>query len=44
MLAIEEAFYSKNIKAAIRIGEGRAVALLCAAHAGLPVAEYAAPW
>ena len=42
VLAIEEAFYGKNIKAAIRIGEGRAVALLCAAHAGLPVAEYAA--
>jgi crossover junction endodeoxyribonuclease RuvC len=42
VVAIEEVFYGKNIKAAIRIGEGRAVALLCAAHARLPVAEYAA--
>jgi crossover junction endodeoxyribonuclease RuvC len=41
-VALEEAFYGKNIKAAIRIGEGRAIALLCAARAGLPVAEYAA--
>ena len=41
VLAIESPFYGKNIKAAIRIGEGRAIALLCAAHAGLPVAEYA---
>ncbi len=42
VLAIEEVFYGKNIQAAIRIGEGRAVALLCAAHARIPVAEYAA--
>ncbi len=41
-VALEEVFYGKNIKAAIRIGEGRGVAILCAALAGIPVSEYAA--
>ncbi|MBI4569828.1 MAG: crossover junction endodeoxyribonuclease RuvC, partial [Planctomycetes bacterium] len=40
-LAIEEAFFSRNPQAAFRIGEGRAVALLAAALAGLPVHQYA---
>lgn len=42
VVALEEVFYGKNIKAAIRIGEGRAIAFLCAANANLPVFEYAA--
>ncbi len=41
-IAIEEIFYGKNIKAAIRIGEGRGVAILTAAEANIPVTEYAA--
>ncbi len=40
--AVEEIFYGKNVKAALRIGEGRGIALLSAASANLPVSEYAA--
>ncbi|MEW6356693.1 MAG: crossover junction endodeoxyribonuclease RuvC [Planctomycetota bacterium] len=42
VLAVEEAFYAKNVKSTLRIGEGRGVVLLCAAEAGIPVNEYAA--
>lgn len=38
--AVEEAFYGKNVRAAIKIGEARGVALLCAARAGVQIAEY----
>ena len=41
-MAIEEVFYGKNIKAAIKIGEGRGIVFLCAAGANIPIAEYAA--
>jgi crossover junction endodeoxyribonuclease RuvC len=41
-MAIEEVFYSKNIKSAIRIGEGRGIVFLCAASAHIPITEYAA--
>jgi len=41
-MAIEEVFYGKNIKAAIKIGEGRGIVFLCAASAGIPITEYAA--
>lgn len=41
-MAIEEVFYSKNIKSAIKIGEGRSVVFLCAALANIPITEYAA--
>jgi crossover junction endodeoxyribonuclease RuvC len=41
-MAIEEVFYSTNVKAAIKIGEGRGVVFLCAASANIPIAEYAA--
>lgn len=41
-VAVEEVFYGKNIKSAIKIGEGRGIAILCAAKANLPVTEYAA--
>lgn len=40
-VAVEEVFYSVNAKSAIRLGHVRGVALLAAATAGLPVAEYA---
>lgn len=41
VVAIEEVFYSVNAKSALKLGHIRGVALLTAARAGLPVAEYA---
>lgn len=41
-MAVEEVFYGKNIKAAIKIGEGRGIVFLCAATANIPISEYAA--
>jgi len=41
VVAVEEVFYSVNARSAIRLGHVRGVALLAAATAGLPVAEYA---
>ncbi len=41
VVAIEEVFYSVNAKSALKLGQVRGVALLSAALAGLPVAEYA---
>ncbi|MCK4283394.1 MAG: crossover junction endodeoxyribonuclease RuvC [Candidatus Brocadiae bacterium] len=38
--AVETAFFGKNVRSALRIGEGRGVALLAAASRGLTVAEY----
>ncbi len=38
--AIEEVFSSKALKRSIEIGEGRGVAILTSALAGLPVASY----
>jgi len=40
VVAVEEVFFAKNVNSAIKIGEGRAVAILCAALRGLPVVEY----
>jgi crossover junction endodeoxyribonuclease RuvC len=40
-IALESAFYGKNVKAAIKIGEARGVAILCAALADIPLFEYA---
>jgi crossover junction endodeoxyribonuclease RuvC len=40
-VAVEEVFYSINAKSALKLGQVRGVALLAAASAGLPVAEYA---
>jgi crossover junction endodeoxyribonuclease RuvC len=41
VVAIEEVFYSANVKSALKLGQVRGVALLAAANRGLPVAEYA---
>lgn len=41
VVAIEEVFYSVNAKSALKLGQVRGVALLAAANAGLPIAEYA---
>ena len=39
-LAIEEAFYSKNVKSTMVIGQARGAAILAAGQAGIPVTEY----
>jgi len=41
MVAIEDVFYAVNAKSALKLGQVRGVAMLCAAHCGLEVAEYA---
>ena len=41
VVAIEEVFFSANAKSALKLGQVRGVAMLAAASAGLPVAEYA---
>lgn len=41
IVAIEEVFYSVNAKSALKLGHVRGVALLAAATANLPCAEYA---
>lgn len=40
-VAIEDVFYSANVKSALKLGQARGVAMLAAANAGLPVWEYA---
>lgn len=41
VVSIEEVFYSVNAKSALKLGQIRGVALLAAANAKLPIAEYA---
>jgi crossover junction endodeoxyribonuclease RuvC len=38
--AVEKLFFHRNVTTAISVGQGRGVALLALAEAGLPVAEY----
>jgi len=38
--AVEEVFYSANVKTALKLAHVRGVALLAIAEAGLPMAEY----
>jgi crossover junction endodeoxyribonuclease RuvC len=40
-VAIEDVFYAVNVKSALKLGQVRGVAMLCASSAGLEVAEYA---
>ena len=40
-VAIEDVFYSANVKSALKLGQVRGVAMLAASSAGLEVAEYA---
>jgi len=40
VLAVEQAFYGKSVQSALRLGESRGVVLLCAARAGVDVAQY----
>ncbi|HID86461.1 MAG TPA: crossover junction endodeoxyribonuclease RuvC [Anaerolineae bacterium] len=39
-VAIEELFFSRNVRTALAVGRARGIALLAAAEAGLPVHEY----
>lgn len=38
--AVEELFFQKNVKTALSVSQGRGVAILALAQAGIPVAEY----
>ncbi len=38
--AVEELFFSRNVRTAMSVGQARGVALLALADAGLPIAEY----
>ena len=40
VMAVEEIFYSVNVKSLVRLGQVKGVVLLAAADAGLPVHEY----
>jgi crossover junction endodeoxyribonuclease RuvC len=40
-VAVENIFYARNVRSALKLGHARGVALLAAAEAGLAVAEYA---
>jgi crossover junction endodeoxyribonuclease RuvC len=39
-VAVENIFYARNVRSALKLGHARGVVLLAAAQAGLPVAEY----
>ena len=38
--AVEQLFFQKNVKTAIKVGQGRGAALIAAAEAGLEIGEY----
>lgn len=40
-VAVEDVFYSKDVKAALKIGHARGVILLAAANLGVAISEYA---
>jgi crossover junction endodeoxyribonuclease RuvC len=40
-VAVENIFYARNVRSALKLGHARGVALLAAADAGLTIAEYA---
>ncbi len=40
-VAVENIFYARNVRSALKLGHARGIALLAASEAGLPVAEYA---
>ncbi len=40
VVAVEELFFNRNARTAMTVGQARGVAILAAAEAGLPVAEY----
>jgi crossover junction endodeoxyribonuclease RuvC len=40
VVAIEDMFFAKNVKSALKLGQSRGVIILTAAQAGLEIAEY----
>jgi crossover junction endodeoxyribonuclease RuvC len=40
-VAVENIFYARNVRSALKLGHARGIALLAAAQTGLPVSEYA---
>jgi len=38
--AVEKLFFQKNVRTAISVGQGRGVAILALAEAGIPIGEY----
>lgn len=40
VVALEDLFYGRNFRSAVKIGEARALVMLAAAQAGLPMATY----
>jgi crossover junction endodeoxyribonuclease RuvC len=42
IFAIEEVFYGKNVKSAMRLGQARGAAMVAAASKGIPIYEYSA--
>jgi crossover junction endodeoxyribonuclease RuvC len=40
VIALEQVFVAKNVQSALRVGEARAIVLLCAGDRKLPVLEY----
>ena len=42
VMAIEEVFYGKNVKSALRLGHARGVSMVCASKNNIPVYEYSA--
>jgi crossover junction endodeoxyribonuclease RuvC len=39
-VAVEDIFYARNVRSALKLGHARGVALLAASEAGIPVVEY----
>ena len=42
VFAIEDVFYGKNVKSAMRLGQSRGAAMVAAASKGMPIHEYSA--
>ena len=42
VVAIEELFFARDVKAALKLGHARGVAVLASANSGLPVVQYSA--
>jgi len=40
-VAVENIFYARNVRSALKLGHARGVALLAASESGLPIVEYA---
>jgi crossover junction endodeoxyribonuclease RuvC len=41
-MAVEDVFFAKNVKSALKLGQARGAAMLAGVNAGLPVFEYSA--